>query len=145
MFWRWRRFAAWSRVCTVQALLTSRRLVSASPLLPRLPACPPACLPARLLQCLLNSTVGLTCPLAAGLLTPVAADGHVPHYIGVLRTITAGAAAAWVPRPVSCRPASCPCLPVVPLMWSRTFCCLLNCLLSAHPPTTQTPSSPTPP
>jgi hypothetical protein len=41
-------------------------------------------------QCLLNSTVGLGCPLAAGLMS-AAGGGRVGHYVGVLRTIAAGA------------------------------------------------------
>lgn len=41
------------------------------------------------LQCLLNSTMGLNCPLAKRLMTPVA-GGKVSHYIGILRTLTAG-------------------------------------------------------
>ena len=44
-------------------------------------------------QCLLNSTAGLTCPLAAAMMTPVA-GGRVAHYIGILRTLTAGACVA---------------------------------------------------
>ncbi|PRW57704.1 nicastrin isoform X2 isoform A [Chlorella sorokiniana] len=41
-----------------------------------------------LMQCLLNSTVGLNCPLAKRLMTPTA-GGKVSHYIGILRTLTA--------------------------------------------------------
>lgn len=44
---------------------------------------------ASLPQCLLNSTVGLTCPLAQKMMTPVA-GGKVSHYVGILRTLTAG-------------------------------------------------------
>lgn len=40
-------------------------------------------------QCLLNGTVGLNCPLAQAVMTPVA-GGHVSHYIGILRSLTSG-------------------------------------------------------
>ena len=46
-------------------------------------------LPSPAMQCLLNSTVGLGCPLAQAVMTPVR-GGRLSHHIGILRTLTAG-------------------------------------------------------
>lgn len=46
-------------------------------------------LPSPATQCLLNGTVGLACPLAQAVMTPVR-GGRPSHYIGILRTLTAG-------------------------------------------------------
>lgn len=42
----------------------------------------------ELIQCLMNSTLGLGCPIAQAMMTPVN-PGHLSHYIGILRSLTA--------------------------------------------------------
>ncbi|KAL4441829.1 hypothetical protein ABPG77_003745 [Micractinium sp. CCAP 211/92] len=41
-----------------------------------------------LMQCLMNTTQGLGCPFAQAMMTPVS-QGHLSHYIGILRSLTA--------------------------------------------------------
>ncbi|KAL4433984.1 hypothetical protein ABPG75_000425 [Micractinium tetrahymenae] len=42
----------------------------------------------ELMQCLMNATRGLGCPIAEAMMTPVN-PGHLSHYIGILRSLTA--------------------------------------------------------
>lgn len=99
------RFARFGCLCLSSSPPRARAYLAPLPH----PACP---------QCLLNSTVGLNCPLAKRMMTPTA-GGKVSHYIGILRTLTAGEGghvASSLPVAVVVAP---PCGTLSALRWSR--------------------------
>ena len=77
-------------------------------------------------QCLLNSTVGLNCPLAKRMMTATA-GGKVSHYIGILRTLTAGEGGHVASsRPVAVA-APCGTLGALRWSWRSALCLLASC------------------